>query len=590
MRVARTERKNMAAADEIRRSMGPSFEERLWPPFSQQERRAFFNALPMAAAMIATDESGGPVLVGCNTQFDQFLGVAGSKVDADMPFGAFLDHLDFADTIIGFLHSSEPRVEFAWSENQPVGGRHFVVRLSRMGPRDGYRERALISVIDKTAQVETERSLRAEMLHDSLTGLPNRAAFNEAVEKSIRDDEATGGAFAVLVVDLTRFSRVNECMGSIAGDELIITVARRLVSALRAGDILARLGGDEFGILLRLNDGPGDALHAARRIQATLSTPFRLSELEIRVDCAVGCALMNDRVSMSEDLVRNAQFAMKKAKQSGRVEVYQPGEVMAARRRFSLETELRRAIEQDQLTLAYQPLIDLETNRVSGFEALARWNHPEHGEISPSEFIPVAEESGLIAPLGRWALRTATQALASWDQAAGQRLPIYMAVNVSAVQFQRDDVVAAVESALNMSGISGDRLKLELTESCVIADPERAMSVMRALKNLNVHIAMDDFGTGYSSLAYLQRLPIDTLKIDRSFVTGMLADRDSVAIVRAVLSLARALGMDTTAEGVETVELAQTLAALGCTLAQGYYFARPLRADDAYAYLRSRNA
>jgi diguanylate cyclase (GGDEF)-like protein len=448
----------------------------------------------------------------------------------------------------------------------------------------------VLTLLDRTAEVENERSLRAEMLHDSLTGLPNRVSFNESVEASIEQENSGGAAFAVLVVDLTRFSRVNECMGSLAGDELIITVARRLVSALRTGDLLARLGGDEFGILLRLTDGPGDALHAARRIQATLSTPFRLCDLEIRIDCAVGCALMSDRISISEDLVRNAQFALKRAKISRRVEVYQPGEVVVARRRFSLETELRRAIERDELLLAYQPLIDLQTGRVAGFEALARWQHPERGEISPVEFIPVAEESGLIVPLGRWALSSAMTTLADWDRVAGRPLPVYVGVNVSAVQLHRDDITAAVRSALEDSGLSGNRLTLELTESCIIADPERAMRVLSSLKEFTTKIAMDDFGTGYSSLAYLQRLPIDILKIDRSFVTGMLADRDSVAIVRAVLSLADALGMATTAEGIETVELAQTLSALGCSLGQGFYFARPLSPPDAYAYLLERNA
>jgi diguanylate cyclase (GGDEF)-like protein len=428
------------------------------------------------------------------------------------------------------------------------------------------------------------------MLHDSLTGLPNRVAFNEAVDSAMEQEAGGGHACAVLVVDLTRFSRVNECMGALAGDELIITVARRLISALRAGDILARLGGDEFGILLRLTDGPGDALHAARRIQATLSTPFRLSDLEIRIDCAVGCALVSNRISVSEDLVRNAQFAMKRAKASGRVEVYQPGEVVAARRRFSLETELRRAIERDELRLAYQPLIELETGRVAGFEALARWTHPERGEISPVEFIPVAEESGLIVPLGRWALTSATTTLADWDRTAGRKLPVYFGVNVSAVQLHRDNLTAAVRSALDDSGLSGDRLTIELTESCIIADPERAMRVLHDLKAFTAKIAMDDFGTGYSSLAYLQRLPIDILKIDRSFVSGILADRDAMAIVRAVLSLADALGMETTAEGVENAELAQTLAALGCTCAQGFHFARPLSSENALRYLLDRNA
>jgi diguanylate cyclase (GGDEF)-like protein len=553
----------------------------------EHARHDYLLALPIAAAVIEM-EAGRPLVAATNPQFELLAGA--SLASAGCAAGAMLDRFQLTEPVREFMLGQERAREFAWDDGENVGGRYFIVRLSRLTAIDIVEPRCFVALLDRTAEVETERSLRAEMLHDSLTGLPNRVAFNEAVESAIDQEGNGGGAFAVLVVDLTRFSRVNECMGSLAGDELIITVARRLVSALRTGDVLARLGGDEFGILLRLTDGPGDALHAARRIQATLSAPFRLSDVEIRVDCAVGCALMSDRISISEDLVRNAQFAMKRAKVSRRVEVYQPGEVVAARRRFSIETELRRAIERDELRLAYQPLIDLETGRVAGFEALARWTHPERGEISPVEFIPVAEESGLIVPLGRWALSSATTTLADWDRVAGRILPIYVGVNVSAVQLHRDDIVAAVRSALDDSGLAGDRLTLELTESCIIADPERAMRVLHELKAFTAKIAMDDFGTGYSSLAYLQRLPIDILKIDRSFVTGMLADRDSVAIVRAVLSLADALGMQTTAEGVETVELAQTLAALGCACAQGFHFARPLKSRDAFAYLLERNA
>ena len=544
-------------------------------------RQSYLDALPIAAALV--NAAGDQLtVVGLNAHMQNLLLHDGSD--------CLVNQFQLRSAVIDFFGSEEQDRQYEWHEGGGVGGRHFSVRLSRLQQLDSSAPCCFVAMLDRTAEVETERSLRAEMLHDSLTGLPNRVAFNEAVETAMEQEADGGHACAVLVVDLTRFSRVNECMGSLAGDELIITVARRLVSALRAGDILARLGGDEFGILLRLTDGPGDALHAARRIQTTLSTPFRLSDLEIRVGCAVGCALMSDRISVSEDLVRNAQFAMKRAKVSGRVEVYQPGEVVAARRRFSLETELRRAIERDELRLAYQPLIKLETGRVAGFEALARWTHPERGEISPAEFIPVAEESGLIVPLGRWALTSATTTLADWDRTAGRKLPVYFGVNVSAVQLHRDDLTAAVRSALDDSGLSGDRLTLELTESCIIADPERAMRVLHGLKEFTAKIAMDDFGTGYSSLAYLQRLPIDILKIDKSFVTGMLADRDAVAIVRAVLSLADALGMETTAEGVETVELAQTLAALGCTSAQGFHFAKPLSSANSLNYLLERNA
>ena len=423
------------------------------------------------------------------------------------------------------------------------------------------------------------------MLRDSLTGLPNRLAFTETIEAAGNSRDRV--QHAVLVVDLLRFSRINESMGSLAGDELLITFARRLISALRRGDVLARTGGNEFGILVPLKRGVDDAMSAAARIQDVMTTPFDLSDLEIKIEAAIGVALMQPGQD-PEELFRNAQFALKQAKTVGQPQVYEPKEANLARRRFSIETELRRALERDQLQMFYQPLINLKSGEVAGFEALARWTHEDRGEISPTEFIPVAEESGLILTLGRWAMDRAAKTLADWDRQVGDQLPLYVGVNLSAIQVARDDIAGAVASALRDSGLTGDRLTLELTESAIVQDPGRATRVFDALKALETTVAMDDFGTGYSSLAYLQRLPIDVLKIDRSFVSGMMVDPDSVAIVRAVLSLADALGMSTTAEGIETVELATTLAALGCSSGQGYHFAKPLHAEAALDYWRSR--
>jgi EAL domain-containing protein (putative c-di-GMP-specific phosphodiesterase class I) len=318
-----------------------------------------------------------------------------------------------------------------------------------------------------------------------------------------------------------------------------------------------------------------------------MAAPFKLSELEIRVECAIGVALMSAGQD-SEELFRNAQFAVKQAKAAGLPQVYEPKQATEARRRFSIETELRRALDKDQLKLFYQPLINLKSGEVAGFEALARWTHEDRGEISPTEFIPVAEESGLILQLGRWAMDKATQTLADWDKEIGEELPLYVSVNLSAIQVARDDVPTMVEGALKSSGLDGTRLSLELTESAIVQDPSRAIRVFDSLKALDASLAMDDFGTGYSSLAYLQRLPIDVLKIDKSFVSGMMVDPDAVAIVRAVLSLAEALGMTTTAEGIETVELATTLATLGCASGQGFYFAKAIEADEALEYWKSR--
>jgi len=555
------------------------------------ERQEFLDSIPVALALIALHD-GKPTILSRNSAF---LNMSAQR-RSFMPEAKSVDlvrgiDLPLIPALQRFLLSEDAEVATDMQEGDGISGRHFTVRLSRIGSDHSDIPRCVVSLIDRTQQVESERSLRSQMLRDSLTGLPNRASFAEQVEAAMEAYADDGRNFAVLLVDLTRFSRVNEGVGSLAGDELIITVARRLMSSLRAGDVLARLGGDEFAVLLAVGGDASEAMRAARRMQSCLATPIRLGELEIKVDCAVGCAMMAPGISVAEDLLRNGQFAMRRAKRSGHAEIYQAGDSVAARRRFSLETELRRAIERDQLQLAFQPLIELATGKVIGFEALARWEHPEKGSISPVEFIPVAEESGLIVALGRWALRAATKTLAEWDRRAGSPLlDTHVAVNVSAVQFQRDDVMAAINAALIESGISGSRLKIELTESCIVSDPEGIMGVLDAIHDLDVRVAMDDFGTGYSSLAYLQRLPIDVLKIDRSFITPMLKDPDSIAIVRAVLGLASALGMTTTAEGVETAELAETLVALGCDVAQGYYFARPLPADEAYDYLMARNA
>ncbi|HEY0148432.1 MAG TPA: bifunctional diguanylate cyclase/phosphodiesterase [Allosphingosinicella sp.] len=552
-------------------------------------RQDYLEALPIAAAVFRLDPRNNCALLDlANSQFADLTGwsrTSGSPANAL----SFLQESGLATTVADFLAADGQILQYESGDGQAVGGRHFLVRIARLRAFPGLGCRCLVSLIDRTAQVETERSLRFEMLRDSLTGLPNRLAFNEQVEKVLDDEAFLPGSHAVLVVDMTRFSRVNECVGSLAGDELLITFARRLHSSLRAGDVLGRTGGDEFGLLIRLDKGLEDAVQAAERIRTTLTAPFRLSELEIRVDCAIGCALIGGGEEMAEEVLRNAQFALKRAKASGEVRFYEPNQARAARRRFTIETELRRAVEGGDLELAFQPLVDLDSGNISGFEALARWPS-QRGAISPNEFIPVAEESGLIVPLGRWALEEALATLARWDAQEGRVLPLNMSVNLSAIQVARDDVATLAGDALARHGLGGERLTLELTESAIVQDPQRATKVLGDLKALSAKVAMDDFGTGYTSLAYLQRLPIDVLKIDRSFVSALLQDKDSIAIVRAILGLAEALGMETTAEGIDSRELAETLTRMGCTHGQGFWFSRPMGADTALDYWLSRRA
>jgi diguanylate cyclase (GGDEF)-like protein len=555
------------------------------PLIAAPDDAGLLSALPIAAAIFTTKQ-GKLWVEAMNARFLETAGCDGSPEKFVQKFKQYAEG-EGGPFISAFLADSPGAAdELELDDGEGVHRRFLTLKLSPLKPAPDGVSRCLLSVVDRTVEVRAENHLRAEMLRDSLTGLPNRLAFSEAIETA-GETVSRDLDHAVLIVDMLRFSRINESMGSLAGDELLITFARRLILALRTGDILARTGGNEFGVLVSLRRGVEDALKAAERIQQVMATPFKLSDLEIRVECAIGVALMHAGQE-PEELFRNAQFAVKQAKQVGRPQVYEPKQATEARRRFSIETELRRALDKDQLKLFYQPLINLKSGEVAGFEALARWTHEDRGEISPTEFIPVAEESGLILTLGRWAMDKAAQTLAQWDKQAGEKLPLYVGVNLSAIQVARDDIAAVVESALKSSGLSGDRLTLELTESSIVQDPARATRVFDALKALDATVAMDDFGTGYSSLAYLQRLPIDVLKIDKSFVSGMMVDPDAVAIVRAVLSLAEALGMSTTAEGIETVELATTLATLGCASGQGFYFAKPLEAKAALEYWKSR--
>ena len=533
--------------------------------------------LPVPIALVGT-KNGCPVIDAANRPFRQ--------AGLGAPGGESLLLTAAGRHIATFLGGTATHEDFDLTLGSAVDSRHFRVTLAR---RSEASDRCFVTLVDHTSERRTERNLRREMITDSLTGLPNRSGFGELIEERMANADHVG-RYAVLMIDLDRFSRVNSCLGSLTGDELLITAARRLKGALRAVDILARTGGDEFGVLLTLEESPDEAEQVALRIQGALSAPFRLSDFEIRVAASVGIAFATSATDEAEDLMRHAQFAIKRSKASGQAEFYQPQAFDAARAQFGIETDLRRAIENRALRLTFQPILDLASGRVVSFEALARWRAEDGTEQSPSDFIPVAEESGLIVPLGRWAMDEAARILAGWDAQAGGDCGARMAVNLSAIQLQRDSIPGMVEQALANAGLPGSRFVLELTESALVSDPGRVAETMHALKALGTNIAMDDFGTGYSNLASLQKLPIDILKIDRSFVTGMLSDRDKIAIVRAILSLAQALGMRTTAEGIETNELGQTLAALGCTYGQGYVYARPLEMDAAYAFLRATNA
>ena len=435
-----------------------------------------------------------------------------------------------------------------------------------------------------------ERQLRHDALHDRLTGLPNRTFLVErlklALERSRRNRHES---FALLFLDLDNFKAVNDSYGHHAGDELLAEVGRRFSSCLRSADMLARLGGDEFALLLESVVEASDAARVAGRLQESLSAPVSVGELEVFASASIGIALPGGPDETPQRLLRSADTAMYRAKEQGRArfEVFDANMHAVAVRRLTLETELRRALERGQLALHYQPVVKLQTGRISAVEALLRWTHPERGAVSPGEFIPVAEKSGLIVDIGAWVLAEACAQLQRWTSAHDKAAPDAMCVNLSVKQLVRADLAARVQETLGSVGLPPQRLKLEITESMMIDDVDAAMRGISALKALGTHILIDDFGTGYSSLSYLARLAPDGIKVDRSFVGEMSKGEGGVALVRGIVALIRGLGLDSIAEGVETVEQRQALEQMGCVYAQGYLLARPMPAAALEALLAS---
>jgi len=433
-----------------------------------------------------------------------------------------------------------------------------------------------------------------DALHDPLTQLGNRKLFLDRLAHLLkRVRRAADNHFAVLFVDLDRFKSINDGLGHQSGDELIIATAQRLSHCLRQTDLVvrdrafsrehlvARLGGDEFVILLDQVASAESAIVVAERIMGVLAEPFEVADQRVFVTASVGIALSATGYADVEDILRDADIAMYHAKQTGRARwvMFDQTMQLAAVRRLQLEADLRDATAQQQFFLHFQPIVAPRDGSVRGFEALLRWKHPVHGIVSPGEFIPVVEETGLIEPIGAWVLGEACRQLRDWQRDFDPNLS--MSVNVSAVQFTGGDLVDVVTRALAETGIPPSTLKLELTESAVMADAEHALAVFAQLKALGVLVSLDDFGTGYSSLSYLRRLPIDTLKIDRSFVSKLDCFDDKRQIVEVVLMLARALGLDVVAEGVETEAELDLLREMGSDLVQGYYYYRPLAPDDA---------
>ncbi|MBV9606399.1 MAG: EAL domain-containing protein [Solirubrobacterales bacterium] len=441
---------------------------------------------------------------------------------------------------------------------------------------------ALANVLaDALERQAIEDAIRERAVHDPLTGLPNRVLFVDRLEHALARLGRSEALCAILFLDLDHFKLVNDSLGHHVGDELLTAAAPRLKQALRLSDTVARFGGDEFGILLEDISSERDAIETAERIAAIFARPFVLSGSEHFVTTSIGIALARGG-ELADELIRDADAAMYRAKDRGRAryEVFDEGMRGRAIERLRVENDLRRALERGELRLEYQPVVSLRNFSLVGVEALVRWRHPERGEIPPSDFIPIAEENGLIEPIGRWVLERACRQAAEWYAARPDSAPLTMSVNLSAVQVTRRSLPDVVASILRSTGLDPACLSLEITETVMVRDAEGLGEVLGALKALGVRLVLDDFGTGYSSLSYLTRLPLDVLKVDRSFVDGLGSEPRDTAITETIIAMSRALSLDVVAEGVETSEHVRELSRLGCGLAQGFHFSRAVPAEE----------
>ena len=444
---------------------------------------------------------------------------------------------------------------------------------------------AVMVVHDVTVARELAHKLARLALHDSLTDVPNRTLLSDRLDQAMVRAQRSGNFVALLYIDLDRFKHINDSLGHAVGDQLLKSVARRLLACVRSSDTVSRQGGDEFLILLEDIVQAQDAAFCAEKIIAALDAPHRIGNHDLHLTASIGIATFPGDATEADSLLRNADFAMYQAKYSGRnnYQFFKPEMNANALERQSIETDLRLAIEKQEFVLNYQPKVNLETGAIAGVEALVRWNRPSHGLMPPAHFIPIAEESGLILPIGRWALESACRQAREWQDSGLTRISV--AINVSAVELRAKDFLSHVRQILEQSRLEPCFLEIELTETFMLQDWKSTAQVLRALKSLGVRIALDDFGTGYSSLSYMKRFPIDALKIDQSFVRDMTTDADDASIVSAVINMGRSLHMGVVAEGIQTHDQLLFLKDRECPEGQGYYFGPPVPAPQLTALL-----
>ncbi|HUV04279.1 MAG TPA: EAL domain-containing protein [Armatimonadota bacterium] len=465
-------------------------------------------------------------------------------------------------------------------EGMEAGADDYVIK-----PFDTRELRSRLHAGKRILDLQSELLSMREMLeqrvtHDILTGLPNRLLFGDRLNQRLAQSRRSQRPLAVMFLDLDHFKLINDTLGHSVGDQLLKQVAQRLTASVREADTVARMGGDEFIAIVADISESEDATVVARRVLETLSQPFLLSGQEIFISASIGVSMYPSDGADPETLVKNADAAMYRAKEHGsnRCLFYTEDLGAVASERVKLQSGLRRALERGEFLLHYQPRVDLKTGEMLGAEALLRWQHPELGLLAPAQFIPLAEETGDIVPIGEWVLRTACAQNKAWQEAGFSLVDI--AVNVSAVQFQQGDLVAAVKGALDETGLEPCYLSLELTESILMRNPETAATVLRDLKEVGVQISIDDFGTGHSSLSYLKRFPTDAVKIDQTFVKDITSDPDDAAIAGAMVAMAHSLSLKVVAEGVETLGQLAFLRSLNCDEMQGYFISRPVPADE----------
>jgi diguanylate cyclase (GGDEF)-like protein len=436
---------------------------------------------------------------------------------------------------------------------------------------------------------QAEEVVKFAATHDPLTGLPNRVLLAERVNRAVASAKKQGGTTAVLFIDLDRFKNINDALGHEAGDRLLQNVADRLVRCVRRSDTVARQGGDEFVVLIEDFETPGDLTQVAEKILAEVAEPMTVYGKEFQITASVGISAFPADGEDLRALLKNADIAMYRAKEQGNAYQFYAQQMSAhSVERLELETALRQALERDELRLHYQPKVEARTGNVTGIECLLRWQHPTLGMLQPDQVVPLAEETGLIVPIGKWALRTACLQARAW---AGEGLPLLrIAVNLSARQFVSPTLLDDVMQTIAETEMNARLIEFEVTESMMMREPEEAVKLLRSLKAIGVQLTIDDFGTGYSSLAYLKRLPIDCVKIDASFVRGIPVDASDVAITETILAMSRNLGLKVVAEGVETHDQARFLEQGGCDEMQGFYFSKPLPAEGLAAYLRQEHA